>query len=281
MSAAGEAYNATNASLVYDYSGLGNHGSNIGATYNASDGRFSGAFEFDGVDDYVLAHYNPGSTEIDKLTVMAWIYLRGKTNTAYDLLNHGKFDQDAHDWRLRYSWSDLLFVFSNSTHNFTVSTTPDDPLSSQNRWYFVAATFDNGNVNLYVDGVLKKSQDNSANISYGGNSNLYIGRYASTGYHWNGSIDSVRIYNRSLSAEEIRLSMGSSLKQRNSTHWEFYSNITGLSATSYKYSTCANDTVGNSDQSGIRTLDIHLNPILQFQGKLPLTTLISSRTTSR
>jgi len=45
-SAVGEDYNGTNASVVYDYSGEGNTGTNYNATYNAT-GKFGGAFEFD------------------------------------------------------------------------------------------------------------------------------------------------------------------------------------------------------------------------------------------
>jgi len=67
-SAVGEAYNGTNASLVYlvnpagfirnyessdsqfDYSGEGNNGVNYNATYTTS-GKFGGAFMFDGNDN--------------------------------------------------------------------------------------------------------------------------------------------------------------------------------------------------------------------------------------
>jgi len=49
-SAVGEAYNGTNASVVYDYSGEGNNGVNYNGTYNASGGKFGGAFEFYGSD---------------------------------------------------------------------------------------------------------------------------------------------------------------------------------------------------------------------------------------
>jgi len=53
-SAVGEAYNGTNASVVYDYSGEGNHGnwstnrSIVGGGWNSSGGKFGGAFDFDG-----------------------------------------------------------------------------------------------------------------------------------------------------------------------------------------------------------------------------------------
>jgi len=46
-SSVGEDYNATNASVVYDYSEEGNNGVNYNATYNASGGKFGGAFEFE------------------------------------------------------------------------------------------------------------------------------------------------------------------------------------------------------------------------------------------
>jgi len=49
-SSVGEAYNGTNASVVYDYSGEGNNGVNYNGTYNASGGKFGGAFEFYGSD---------------------------------------------------------------------------------------------------------------------------------------------------------------------------------------------------------------------------------------
>jgi len=58
-SAVGEAYNGTNASLVYDYSGEGNNGvwytnrSIVGGGWNSSGGKFGGAFEFDGLDNWV------------------------------------------------------------------------------------------------------------------------------------------------------------------------------------------------------------------------------------
>jgi hypothetical protein len=46
--------------FVYDYSGNENHGTVIGATYNATGGKYGGAFEFDGVNDYIILNSSFG-----------------------------------------------------------------------------------------------------------------------------------------------------------------------------------------------------------------------------
>jgi hypothetical protein len=55
---------------------------------------------------------------------------------------------------------------------------------------------------LYIDGVLH-SQDISVSFAYNGTANAEIGRSDGTAL-WNGAIDDVRIYNRALSADEIK-----------------------------------------------------------------------------
>jgi len=51
-SSVGEDYNSSNGSVIYDYSGLGNNGTSWGdLPYNASGGKFGGAFDFDGDED--------------------------------------------------------------------------------------------------------------------------------------------------------------------------------------------------------------------------------------
>jgi len=111
---------------------------------------------------------------------------------------------------------------------------------------------------MYRDGVLGHTDTNGIGGIDDSSHTLFIGkRRGSTYYYFNGTIDSLRVHNRSLTAEEIRLSMGSSLKQRNSTHWEFYSNITGEPDGSYTYLGWANDTAGNTGKTETRTLTLN------------------------
>src|ERR1019366_18455 len=75
------------------------------------------------------------------------------------------------------------------------------------KWYHVAAVADtNGNqLLLYVNGVPETLQ---APATWDGtirsvNMEMNIGRKATGGDYWQGSIDEVRVYNRALSAAEI------------------------------------------------------------------------------
>jgi hypothetical protein len=92
--------------------------------------------------------------------------------------------------------------FTNNENNvasefYTINTYND------NNWHFAVFTRDNNNLSMYIDGVLQKSQPVYGNL---GNRSFAIGRSKissdSTRY-FNGSIDEVLIFNRSLSSDEI------------------------------------------------------------------------------
>ena len=66
-------------SYLKDYSGYGNDGIVINATWNQTGGKIGGAYEFDGVDDYI----NVGSSSVfnfqrtDKFSISYWINSNG------------------------------------------------------------------------------------------------------------------------------------------------------------------------------------------------------------
>ena len=74
---------------------------------------------------------------------------------------------------------------------------------SQNAWHLITLTADNTDdkVRIYLDGVEQgTAKDYDGTIATGA-ADLSIGRQIID--YFNGSIDSVRIYNRALSAEEV------------------------------------------------------------------------------
>lgn len=73
-----------------------------------------------------------------------------------------------------------------------------------NTWYHVAATFDGRQWTLYLNGNFENSTTIATSTLVSGTGDLNIGAYASGSYHFNGAIDDVRIYNRALSAAEIK-----------------------------------------------------------------------------
>jgi len=109
-------------------------------------------------------------------------------------------------------------------------------------WHQIAYSYDSeGVLILYVDGVAAGS--NQFKLNRG----LYqeYGGLLAAGSE--GLFDEVRMYNRSLSAQEIQLFYQSEFRKYNSTQYRFYVNITNLSSGTYTYYGWANDSAGNSN----------------------------------
>ncbi len=173
---------------AYDSSSSGNNGTMTNGPIPTL-GKVGQALNFDGSDDYVA--FNSGYTLGNFSTVSAWINLnntsgiqtitQGTTATRY------------------FIWNSTQFQYSENTVTFSsgnVSITPG-------QWYHVAAVRDTAAVEIvsfYVNGVLISSS--TAAIQ---NQNFFNYINSPTaGRVLNGKIDEVRIYNRSLSADEIK-----------------------------------------------------------------------------
>jgi hypothetical protein len=157
------------------------------------NGTYGSALSFDGVNDYVRVNNIPVDTSPGaNNTVMFWMYWNGINN------------QMPISWTTNY---DLYIVglFGFNTYNSDIWGISTSGLS--NRWVHVTAIFYNGYANksrLFIDGVeqtLSQSEtagskivSNSFNIGIGSNSN---------DYSFNGIIDEIKIWNRTLSASEI------------------------------------------------------------------------------
>lgn len=174
-------------------------------------GKIGQALDFDGSDDYIDST-NPAELQINSGTISAWI----KTSNAGSSFRGIVVKQYSYSMFLGgnvcadnvlglYDWSASLNRCSTS------GSLADD------KWHFVVATFQSGVENgttFYVDGVNKGSvqmtvssqtNNNACGSSSAGN-RLTIGTNcgSTAGQAFNGSIDDARIYNRVLSAEEVK-----------------------------------------------------------------------------
>ena len=73
---------------------------------------------------------------------------------------------------------------------------------------------------------------------------------------FNGTIDEVRIFNRSLTSEEIDILTKANLEKLNATLFQFTANMTNLSVGAYTYQAQACDLAGSCNQTELRTLDV-------------------------
>jgi len=192
-------FNEGSGSIAKDSSFYNNHGTIYGATW--TDGKFGKALSLDGVDDYGKVPHTESLkfTNKDELTVMAWIYLKGLTGNHQMIVCKGlvpgywlywKFDENY--WR---------FLIADGTNYLYAQYYDLNPL---NKWLQLVGVYSNNTVMLYVNGE-KKDENTKTLTDFTLTENLLIGKNPYDTYYFNGTIDEVRIYNRALSEEEIKM----------------------------------------------------------------------------
>jgi len=193
--------------IIRDSSGNGNYGTIHNMNENDWVEGVSGkALDFDGVNDYISINNDVWSEEI---TLEAWIKPRdfGRESAAqrgrliiFKAPNTGY----CQDYSLavatdgNHSWVGLMFGEKEGKFVGLCSKTK----LLRNSWYHVAATRGDGIARLYINGILdnQKSYDF---IPTNHNYDLKIGRSHAGFQYFDGIIDEVSIYNRSLSSKEI------------------------------------------------------------------------------
>jgi len=176
---------------VLDSSTYNNHGTNSGATHDP-DGGFNGggAFVFaNGDDDFISV--DKGVMITTNFTISFWEYTTSG--------NEGYFLSDSDDV------TNLFLRRDNSGTIIQASigdeTTGEVTLNSE-QWNFITIVND-GNSSIYVNGELE-TLDPTANNFTGLTSDLYIGNRQDLARDFDGKLDNLKIYNRVLSADEIK-----------------------------------------------------------------------------
>jgi len=161
--------------------------------------KFGKALSFDGSNDYVLSVFNANDVieDDDPFTMEAWIK-NPNTDTLRTIVSWGEhlFNKDRSLWL--YTNTGVLCLYFYPTTTNMVSGTSD---LRDNKWHYVAGTWDGSLGRVYVDGILENSGSLTADAyTY---ADTRIGENISSSYRYLGLIDDVRIYNRTLSPTEI------------------------------------------------------------------------------
>jgi len=160
-----------------------------------------GAMWFNGVNTNV----NCGNHETLKppeLTIEVWVKNILTENTTYDqlILSTCGDNKPEHGYVLTWGWgNDLYWRAGDGTdwHNLCVINLPRGE-----KWYFIAATFRNGEQLLYVNGELKDSNNLSFDIVYD-SSPLLIGKAGTA--RLQGFVGELLIYDVVRTPEQIRI----------------------------------------------------------------------------
>jgi hypothetical protein len=181
-------------SIAYDSSEQGNNGTIYGATWTS--GKVGGALEFDGIDDFVEVLDDPSLDITDEITIEAWV----KPNNV-----DGYHTIVSKYWGTGY----YLRIDPGRTISFAASGTLQTeagivPIGS---WSHIVGVSDGTYAKIYFNGQLVKSGQIAFPSGHIDTNDypLRIGAFPVEGsLPFNGTIDEIRILNRTLSAEEIK-----------------------------------------------------------------------------
>ncbi len=199
----------TNAGAVRDYSSFASNGT-LGAGVLANSPNWTktcqvgGCFTFDGVDDYINVG-NPSNLNLgtNNFTINLWVnpsqFTAGQRIIAKRASSLGNGWEIGEGVKTSTKWGINIL-------NSTSFAGADFPNGGTSGWNMLTMIRIDNTILLYLNGDNPTSTTNSifgTNLSNA--NNLFIGSFTTSGsVFFNGSIDEVLIFNRSLSAQEIK-----------------------------------------------------------------------------
>jgi hypothetical protein len=209
--------NASGLATVLDRSGNGKKASSP-ATANTPtliNGKMGQAMRFDGQDDYIDAGIITAILGVSEMTVSAWA--RTATSSKLDgeerhivdqsqcVAGDGSFDLFSDPGAENEGKMRALFMKNGGGGSVTALT---QTRIDDGNWHHVLATYKNGRESLiYFDGTKTTGGDVGDDILDTDGFDLEIGGDCngnSSPYRWKGDIDDVRLYNGSVTDEEVK-----------------------------------------------------------------------------
>jgi hypothetical protein len=199
-------FDEASGNKTYDYSG----NNNDGTLYNGSticsgqdcpnwvDGKFGKALQFDGSNDFVEVIDSNSLKPTNQITICSWFKFKSDTTQVYDPIVE-KPDEGRVGYGLLINKdTNKLTFYLNTTDYYGAEA---GPTVNPNVWYFACGSWDGSTAIIYLNGenVYSRSHTGSLNLD---TSSLFIGKWSS--HYFNGTIDEVKIFNKSLSESEIK-----------------------------------------------------------------------------
>ena len=180
----------------------------MSTTTSPAKGKLGQALTFDGVDDKVSVADSTSLDITSAITMSAWVKFDSGADDGDSIIS-----KDHTSCVEPYRMYSINLWISGGVKKIRTEIAIgglDKNLAtltalSADRWYHVAMTYDGSNIRLYLDGTLDNSSAQTGSIDTS-NQPVLIGKHEvgdCTGV-WDGLLDDVRVYNRALSADEVR-----------------------------------------------------------------------------
>jgi len=176
-----------------------------------------GSAEFNGTSDYVevLSDGKNSAFDTQEFTIGAWFYLDSAGDNviwSYDFTSQVS-PYYAQQLRITSSGA-ALFSWNNGSSFIAIVT--DASIVSLNQWYYISATYKNGEQKLYINGSVVGSSALTQTIAYY-NQQVLIGKSPNFSAEFDGNMANVAFWNRALHPDEI-----------NSIMWKSYSDLNAV-----------------------------------------------------
>ncbi|HEY4799248.1 MAG TPA: LamG-like jellyroll fold domain-containing protein, partial [Bacteroidia bacterium] len=192
------------------------------------------ALDFDGTDDYVTI---PASTGINnqfaanKITVEGWFYPTSNTGGYPSLIGEAYLGDGNVEFSLYQNGTTVYGGFfdgawEESAANITLNT-----------WQHIACTYDQANINLYINGVLVSSTPNTNPLPLG-TEEWRVGRRWDNMETYKGKMDEIRVWNAARTQAQIKDYMNCTLNGTEANLVAYYNFNAGVPNT-----TNAGDTI--------------------------------------
>lgn len=182
---------------VKDLSGNGHDGILHGNPQYV-DGKIGEALEFNGINDYVAIPHDIAISELDALSVAAWI--QPKKHGAWVAV----IEKGVHE-----NWSYGFFIEPDGTLSFEVSTGPNNNLVccigdvqlQLGEWYHIFGSYDGENVRAYVNGKLEGVMTGSDVVHITDGLPLTVGSRNGQN-HFTGVVDELTLWNEAITVAQ-------------------------------------------------------------------------------
>ncbi len=174
------------------------------------DGKFGKALQFGASSDFVAVEDDAAFHIEDEITQAAWINL-DRLPSAHAIVFGTRMGGGGRHIGFGYGMNPAngIKVWTNGGGGGFLDINDNKTGLDTGKWYYLAYTHTTDNkglVEIYVDGEVTHSQDSNNPVApAAATSRIQIGTWS--GEAWPGMVDEVRLWNRALSADEVKASM--------------------------------------------------------------------------
>ncbi len=205
-----------------------------------ANGIEKGGVYFDGANDILQSNDLNTSWKLQNFTVEAWVKFRNNVKSTWGLIVKGPYGWGYYNgWRLlaRAYLGKAQYLFQ--LNNGTGTTIPLNLFSGYyplDTWTFVAVKVNSTSICMYINGTLDSCRSKTGNIYYINNYPYF--RLGGSANFLNGIIDDVKVYNMTLSDEQIKEDY---LLTRDKYNMKFHDLTEGIHTFKFNAYDCCNN----------------------------------------